>query len=376
MTKSGKTQSPYQKVIQHLDNIGATHLCRWIPKKWEKVGHVIVLRYVAEIQEFEKEVGNAFIKVFPDVDVVVVDGHGVQGELRQPTSRVVMQREGGPCSGTTEVLHVENGVKYKWDVLQIMFSSGNTKERIRFRREVKAKDEIVVDMFAGLGYFSIPLAMATAVNRPRHVYCIEKNPTSHHYLKENVQLNKVGETVTTMCGDNREVGEELLGTANRVLMGYLPTPVTFLPRAYAFLDPLQGGVIHYHYTATKAECVTLPAQHVTEMLGPLGVVVVSHEEPGVGSGTVAGDLDLAEDRGSGARGGEARTEAVLLEGTVDEATCVSQPLGPAARPCPARPVVCTFLKVHCIKSYCPQVFHWIAEMDFRPHTRTPNPTCP
>lgn len=31
------------------------------------------------------------------------------------------------------------------------------------RPQVCAKDEVVVDMFAGLGYFSIPLAMASGV---------------------------------------------------------------------------------------------------------------------------------------------------------------------------------------------------------------------
>jgi len=38
-----------------------------------------------------------------------------------------------------------------------MFAAGNGTERMRFA-QMNAKDEVVLDMFAGIGYFSIPMA--------------------------------------------------------------------------------------------------------------------------------------------------------------------------------------------------------------------------
>ena len=39
----------------------------------------------------------------------------------------------------------------------------------------------------------------------------------------------------TKKGDNREVANEYLGKADRVMMGYIPTPKQFLHRAFDFL---------------------------------------------------------------------------------------------------------------------------------------------
>jgi len=54
-------------------------------------------------------------------------------------------------------VHVENGIKYKFDTQQVMFVPGNGTERMRFSRLKVSPNEFVVDMFAGLGYFSVPL---------------------------------------------------------------------------------------------------------------------------------------------------------------------------------------------------------------------------
>eukprot|EP00667_Euglena_gracilis_P015725 EG_transcript_16382 len=327
--------SPQGRVEQFLQENGVCIVTSQIPKKWEKVGHALILHREPTLEACETLVAEAFLHAFPDVDIVLMDDDGIQGELRQPTARVVLRREGGRHSHTTEVLHMENGVRFKWDVLQVMFSSGNTKERIRFRREVDARDEVVVDMFAGLGYFSIPLAMADASRRPSRILCIEKNPTSCRYLAENARLNHVDHIVTALCGDNREVGNELLGGADRVLMGYLPTPVSFLPRAFRFLRPA-GGVVHYHYTATKEEADRLPLEHVREQLACGGQATGDQEDDHRALDTCGG---------CGVRFGN---------------------------------VTCSVRCIVRIKSYRPKVSHWVAELHF---TRTaadeePNTTLP
>jgi tRNA wybutosine-synthesizing protein 3 len=54
------------------------------------------------------------------------------------------------------VRHREAGVTYVLDVTRCMFSSGNTSERARMGR-LNCSGETIVDLFAGIGYFTIPL---------------------------------------------------------------------------------------------------------------------------------------------------------------------------------------------------------------------------
>ena len=54
------------------------------------------------------------------------------------------------------VEHRENGILYCLDVTRCMFSSGNGTEKARMGR-LACCGEIVVDLFAGIGYCSLPL---------------------------------------------------------------------------------------------------------------------------------------------------------------------------------------------------------------------------
>lgn len=68
------------------------------------------------------------------------------------------------------VLHKESGVLFALDVTKCMFSSGNVTERTRMGK-LNCSGETVVDLFAGIGYYTIPiLCNANAV--------IVSNPTS------------------------------------------------------------------------------------------------------------------------------------------------------------------------------------------------------
>ena len=77
-----------------------------------------------------------------------------------------------------------------------MWSKGNTTERKRMST-ISDKGETVVDMFAGIGYFSIPMAVHS---KPSKIYSIEINPISYGYLCENVYLNKVEDIVRAYIG--------------------------------------------------------------------------------------------------------------------------------------------------------------------------------
>jgi len=122
-----------------------------------------------------------------------------------------------------------------------MFAKGNLSERVRYPKQVQ-DGEIIVDMFAGLGYFS--LAMGKLSN-PKKIYSIELNPVSFAFFEENIKLNKI-DCIEAINGDNREVIDRLVEEgvkADRVLMGYLPPPKEFLPWAMKIVK--KGGIVHY-----------------------------------------------------------------------------------------------------------------------------------
>ena len=100
-------------------------------------------------------------------------------------------------------------------------------------------------MFAGIGYFSIPMAVHS---RPKKIIGIEINPESFAYLKENIGLNKVEEIFVPICGDCSKAAPE--GTADRVLMGYVGTTHHYLEPAIKALKK-SGGILHYHETVPE-----------------------------------------------------------------------------------------------------------------------------
>ncbi|RLI96873.1 MAG: class I SAM-dependent methyltransferase family protein, partial [Candidatus Aenigmatarchaeota archaeon] len=162
---------------------------------------------------------------------------------------------------------------------KVMFSKGNVKERGRLPALVK-EGETIVDMFAGIGYFTIPIART---GKPSVVYAIEKNPDSVRFLRKNIELNKV-KNVSVMETDNREAGLE--GTADRIIMGYLPGTEKFLGRAVDILK--ERGVIHFHNTYRKDELWEVPERHLKEAANNAGYYVdimerrvVKHFSPGV-----------------------------------------------------------------------------------------------
>ena len=52
--------------------------------------------------------------------------------------------------------HRENGLLYCLDVTRCMFSSGNVTEKARMGA-LRCRGETVVDLFAGIGYYTLPL---------------------------------------------------------------------------------------------------------------------------------------------------------------------------------------------------------------------------
>jgi tRNA wybutosine-synthesizing protein 2 len=85
----------------------------------------------------------------------------------------------------TRTVHREHGCIFEVDLSQVMWSQGNKAEKERLACLVKPK-ETIVDMFAGIGYFSI-----MAAKRAKRLFAIDINPDSIELLRRNVMLNRL-----------------------------------------------------------------------------------------------------------------------------------------------------------------------------------------
>ena len=207
-----------------------------LPNGYQKVGHVIILNLNPEIKKWEKiMIAEATLELFENVKTVCNKSGGIEGELRTPSIEVLAGEK------DTKVEHFENGCWFIFDPQKVMFAKGNISERGRLPEQIN-EGEVIVDMFVGIGYFTIPIG-----KKRKHsaIFAIDKNVDSINYLNEGLKKNKI-ENVETILGDSREEVEKLLARgikADRVLMGYLPPPVEFMESAFKIVK--SGGMIHY-----------------------------------------------------------------------------------------------------------------------------------
>ena len=229
-TFSRGRKSPQDRIIASLSDI-PKNVFDGLPMRWEYVGDIVIIRSDAP-EEFHERIGKVYAEEL-DAKTVCIDSSGVSGEFRRPSMNVIFGSD-------TLSTRLENGIRYRFDVTKVMFASGNTDERERMKR-LNCSGETVVDMFAGIGYFTLPIAKFTGASK---VIACEKNPDSYEFLVKNVEINSVTGVVQPMLGDNRDIP----GTnfADRILMGYVQKTSEFLDKALEMLK--DDGIIHYHDT--------------------------------------------------------------------------------------------------------------------------------
>jgi tRNA (guanine37-N1)-methyltransferase len=127
------------------------------------------------------------------------------------------------------------------DVENTYFSPRSSTERLRIAK-LTSENEVIANMFAGVGTFSIIIAK---MNKTCKIYNIDCNPFANEMSIINAKLNRVQNRVFPLCGDAKDIiHDQIRGQCDRVLM---PLP----ERSSEFVDSavlaLKGGrgVIHF-----------------------------------------------------------------------------------------------------------------------------------
>lgn len=207
----------------------AEHLRKMLPRKWEMVGRSVVLKLNPVLLDYAFEIGRAYATALNAESAYVVLGR-VKGKYRKPSLRLAYGKGG-------ETVHRENGVDYVLDVASVMFSSSNHDERIRMSA-LDCTGETIVDMFAGIGHLSMPIAVHGS---PARIIASEADTDTFMYLKKTIAANRVSSIYTAVNADNRELE---VADCDRIIMGYLEGTRDYLQKALSM--GRKGTVIHFH----------------------------------------------------------------------------------------------------------------------------------
>ncbi|CAL4886838.1 unnamed protein product [Urochloa decumbens] len=130
-------------------------------------------------------------KNYPRIQTVVNKVGTITNEFRVPKFEILA----GKNDMVTEVK--QYGATFKLDYGLVYWNSRLEHEHIRLVSLFKTGD-VICDMFAGIGPFSIPAAQKGCV-----VYANDLNPDSVRYLRTNAKVNKVEDYIFTYNMDAR-----------------------------------------------------------------------------------------------------------------------------------------------------------------------------
>ena len=233
---------PYNQLKETLiPMIGSNKdLIQTIPKKWERLDDLVLFPKDA----FLGDKWNQVIQEHSDFfDRIAEAMNAKRIGRQQPISDDLMRTSQVEILlGTDGWVEVrDNGLIYGFDASKVMYSSGNVTERHRMAN-VEAEGEVVIDAYAGIGYYTMQLLVHANV---AHVHACEMNPSSIHAMEWSARENNVRSRLTIHAGANQIALQKLEGTADRVLLGYLPSSeATWYPAIRALKE--SGGTLHIH----------------------------------------------------------------------------------------------------------------------------------
>jgi tRNA (guanine37-N1)-methyltransferase len=230
-----------KSLVALLEERFPPYLISSLPRSYDIVGDIAILEIPPELENYKDLIGEAVLTLHRNVRTVVAKAGSIQGAFRTRELSVIAGAR------KTETTYREHGCVYYLDLAKVYFSPRLAYERDRVASQVQ-ENENVIDMFAGVGPFSVLIAKK---RRNIRVYAIDINPDAVKYLKLNIVANGVQDKVFPLLGDARElIKEKLRGIANRVIMNLPAEAIAYVDVACEALSS-EGGVIHFYEFASE-----------------------------------------------------------------------------------------------------------------------------
>jgi tRNA (guanine37-N1)-methyltransferase len=206
-------------------------------KGYSVIGHIVHLNLREHLLPYKNLIGQVLLDKLRNVRTVVNKVDAIDNTYRNFQMEVLV---GDPDLVTTVR---ENDSEFKLDFGLVYWNSRLSTEHDRIVQMIN-KSDVVYDVFAGVGPFTVPAARKGA-----RVLSNDLNPESFKWLQQNVKLNKVekkGGSATCFNKDGRAfILEDVKKDLEQLLSGDKPIPkvhfVMNLPAiATTFLDALDG----------------------------------------------------------------------------------------------------------------------------------------
>lgn len=244
-----------------------------IPKSYDVIGKIAIIEFdqfnllsLDKISLYKKKIAKAIVIVNKKVEIVYEKKSKVKGKYRL--------KELQPIIGVDnpETFHKENNCIFKLDVKNTYFTPRLVFERKRLSLLKFAKNELIVDMFAGVGPISIQIARINDVK----IYSFDINPTAHKYLIENIKLNKLkGEIlaynidVVDLINSSNELGINLQNRVDRIIMNLPEQSINYIDIA-CFLMKKTGGILHLYQFCEKPNPIEKGIENLRTKLNRMG----------------------------------------------------------------------------------------------------------
>ena len=219
---------------------------------FDQIGEIIIVRIPDSLLSKKKIIGKTLLEEVKIVRSVFYQASAVEGNFRTRDLEILAGED------NTETEYKEFGCRFRVDVKNAFFSPRLSTERERIANLVQ-NGEIMTNMFAGIGMFSI---MAAKKKRCT-VYSLDINPIASKLCETNIGLNKLAGKVISINGDASEIiKNQLMNKSDRTLMLLPERSDEFLESAINTTK--DGGIIHYYshiHADKKTEAGKLSEEH-------------------------------------------------------------------------------------------------------------------
>ena len=223
---------------------------------FDQVGDIIIIRIPDSLLSKKKIIGEALLEQVKSVKSVFHQSSSVEGEFRTRDLEILAGED------KTETEYKESGCRFMIDVRKVFFSPRLSSERLRIA-ELISDGEVIVNMFGGIGMFSI----IAAKKKKCTVYNIDINPDAAKLCQKNCEINKLVGCVKSIQGDAVEViTNQLQNKSDRTLMLLPEKSDEFLNSA--ILTTKNNGSIHYYshvHADKKSDAAKLSVDHYLDV---------------------------------------------------------------------------------------------------------------
>ena len=223
---------------------------------FDQIGNIIIVRIPDLLLPKKKLIGETLLEQVKNAKSVFYQSSSVEGEFRTRNLEILAGED------KTETEYRESGCRFMVDVRKAFFSPRLSSERTRIA-ELVSDGEVIVNMFGGIGMFSI----IAAKKKKCTVYNIDINPDAADFCQKNIAINKLAGNIISIHGDASDViKNQLDNKSHRTLMLLPEKSDEFLNSA--ILATKNNGIIHYYshiHADKKSDAAKLSEQHYLQV---------------------------------------------------------------------------------------------------------------